>query len=266
MPFPPFFHPTGCLRIPTELPAFSYAHARTWRDRRLSVSESLRTSDAPPLQFTLDAIHGLAPQLMEASQHTIIQPRSHDDHSIALCIPPPPPLPIPTHVLRITFSVPNEKTDVPFHGLVWSLKCRILACLYPSTCDSGYLPSPSPSPPTVPLPLPLGSTVRMVSLPIVTLSIPFRTVWPVLYTYIHANSTAALLSNLITYPITPPAFDSQSTELGTVIARLERVRRLWHDVNALEVEDEELWETMARAWSVLVAKLGEKLSENPQPP
>ncbi|KAK4332472.1 hypothetical protein RTBOTA2_000651 [Rhodotorula toruloides] len=277
-PFPPFFHPTGRLRIPTELPAFPYA--RTYRDTRPAASELLRMPDEPPRQFTLDAIHELAPQLMEASQRTIIQPRPYTpsldkpstDNPPALCIPPPAPLPFPTHVLQITFPVSRETTDVPIHGLVWSLKCRTLAHVHTSTYDSGYPPSPSPSPPAAPSPLQLGSTARvssimpLISLPIVPISIPFRTVWPVLYTYIHTGSTASLLGNLITYPIPPSPFESRPTELGAVIARLERVRRLWHDVNALEVEDEELWDTMAKAWSVLVAKLREELAEDVQPP
>lgn len=213
---------------------------------------------------------------MEASQRTIVQPLPYTakpaaDQTRALCIPPPAPLPIPTHVLRISFAVSREETDVPVHGLVWSLKCRTLAHLHPTTCDSRYPPTPSPSPPTAPAPLPLGSTARvssvipLVSLPVVELSIPFRTAWPVLYTYIHTGSAASLLADLITYPVPPSPGETRQTELGAVVARLERVRRLWHDVCALEVVDDELWETMARAWSVLVAKLREEL-EDLQPP
>lgn len=56
-PFPPFFHPTGRLRIPTELPAFPYA--RTYRNARPTASELLWTPDEPPREFTLDAIHEL---------------------------------------------------------------------------------------------------------------------------------------------------------------------------------------------------------------
>lgn len=202
-------------------------------------------------------------QLLEAARQTTLQPHQiyapdgkDDTRTSALCIPPPPPLPAPTHILVLSFTACGETILLPIHQSVWATKARFLAHL-----DGTAAASAADE-------LRKGQ-LNLISLPIIRHAIPFRTVWPVLYQYLHLGSTAAVLQDLLTFPVPPSPLSSdpadvQQRQLGALIARIERIRRLWLNVVALEADtDIELWELMNRAWSVLVAELKEGLNGGP---
>lgn len=74
------------------------------------------------------------------------------------------------------------------------------------------------------------------------------------------------MADLLAHQVPPSPLSSEPPEvqqyqMGALIAKLERIRRLWHDAVALGAENEELWEALARAWGVLLAELTEKLEE-----
>lgn len=142
---------------------------------------------------------------------------------------------------------------MPIHQAIWTARTRVF---------------PRPDSPTPPFPLPRTPPSRqnLISLPTIRFSVPFKTIWPILYDYVHAVSTAAVLADLLTHQVPPSPLsheplEVQQYQMGAIIAKLERIRRLWHDVVALGAEDEELWDALARAWSVLLAELTEELDE-----
>ncbi|BGP10216.1 hypothetical protein JCM10049v2_006099 [Rhodotorula toruloides] len=219
--------------------------------------------DASPQPFGpfLTPSGSLRAECLEAATRTTIQPHLVYDpdggdptaRSFALCIAPPATLPLPTHVLHLTFSACGETLLVPIHQTIWAIKTRLFA-----RPDSPLPPPPPPWPPP--------SRRNLISLPIVRFSVPFKTVWSILYEYVHTGSTAAVLADLLAHQVPPSPLSSEPPEvqqyqMGALIAKLERIRRLWHDAVALGAENEELWEALARAWGVLLAELTEKLEE-----
>ncbi|KAJ8293117.1 hypothetical protein OF846_003819 [Rhodotorula toruloides] len=205
--------------------------------------------DASPQPFGpfLTPSGGLRAECLEAATRTTIQPHLVYDpdggdptaRSFALCIAPPATLPLPTHVLHLTFSACGETLLVPIHQTIWAIKTRLFA-----RPDSPLPPPPPPWPPP--------SRRNLISLPIVRFSVPFKTVWSILYEYVHTGSTAAVLADLLAHQVPPSPLSSEPPEvqqyqMGALIAKLERIRRLWHDAVALGAENEELWEALARA-------------------
>ncbi|BGP10169.1 hypothetical protein JCM10049v2_006052 [Rhodotorula toruloides] len=232
--FPPFLTPSGNLRIPSSLPEGE--------------------GDSPAV------ILGM--QMLEAARKTTIQPSQNyvpdettDTRTSALCIPPPAPLPAPTHLLELKFTACGETLLVPIHEGLWAKKSRFLSHL-----DGNASPAPA---------ILRKGQLRIIPLPIIRHSLPFRTVWPVLYQYIHVGSTAAVLQDLLTFPVPPSPLSSdpadvQQHQVGAVVARIERIRRLWLDVVALEADtDIALWDAMDRAWNVLLTELKEGLHGSP---
>ncbi|BGP02167.1 putative uncharacterized protein CLP1 [Rhodotorula toruloides ATCC 204091] len=254
-PFGPFLTPSGSLRVPSTLPQFPALAGRvpTPDDSRPATPED-GVGQADPLAE-------LGAKCLEAATRTTIQPHLVYDpgggdsttRSFALCIAPPATLPLPTHVLHLTFSACGETLLIPIHQTIWAVKTRLFA-----RPDS---PLPPPPPPWPPL-----SRQNLISLPIVRFSVPFKTIWSILYEYVHTGSTAAVLADLLAHQVPPSPLSAEPPEvqqyqMGALIAKLERIRRLWHNVVALGAENEELWEALARAWAVLLAELTEELEE-----
>jgi hypothetical protein len=105
-----------------------------------------------------------------------------------------------------------------------------------------------------------------VSLPIIRFTVPYQTLWPILHNYIYTGSTVAVLADLLMHQVPPSPFSAEPPEVQqyqtrALVAKLERIRRLWHNAAALGVEDEALWLVMARAWGVWLAELMEELEE-----
>ncbi|KAK4331273.1 hypothetical protein RTBOTA2_006965 [Rhodotorula toruloides] len=105
-----------------------------------------------------------------------------------------------------------------------------------------------------------------ISLPIIRFTVPYQTLWPILYDYIYTSSTVAVLADLLKHQVPPSPFSAEPPEvqqyqMSALVAKLERIRRLWHNAAALGVEDEALWLVMARAWGVWLAELMEELEE-----
>ncbi|BGP34156.1 hypothetical protein JCM10296v2_005971 [Rhodotorula toruloides] len=253
--FPPFLTPSGNLRIPSSLPYFPA------RERREASKLEVRNSDSDDDREGDSPAVILGMQMLEAARKTTIQPsqsygsdETTDSHTSALCIPPPAPLPAPTHLLELKFTACGETLLVPIHEGLWAKKSRFLSHL-----DANAPPSPANL---------REGQLRIIPLPIIRHSLPFRTVWPVLYQYIHVGSTATVLQDLLTFPVPPSPLSSdpadvQQHRLGAVVARIERIRRLWLDVVALEADtDIELWDAMDRAWNVLLAELKDGLHDS----
>ncbi|BGP26470.1 hypothetical protein Rt10032_c11g4575 [Rhodotorula toruloides] len=254
-PFGPFLTPSGSLRIPSTLPQFPAFVGR--------VPTPADSRAATPVTGSgqADPVAELGADCLEAATRTTIQPHLVYDPggggdsptpSFALCIAPPAALPLPTHVLHLTFTACDETLLVPIHHSIWAIKTRLFA-----QPDSPLSPPPPPYDPPLP-------RQNLISLPIVRYAVPFKTIWSILYEFVHTGSTAAVLANLLTHQVPPSPLSAeprQRYQLGALIAKLERIRRLWHDVVALGAEDEELWEALARAWAVLLAELTEELNE-----
>ncbi|GAA6046210.1 hypothetical protein NBRC10513_002203 [Rhodotorula toruloides] len=256
--FPPFLTSSGNLRIPSSLPYFPA------RERGEASEPEVRNSDSDDDREgegdSPTVILGM--RMLEAARQTTIQPSQNyapdettDSRTSALCIPPPAPLPAPTHLLELKFTACGETLLVPIHQGLWANKSRFLSHL-----DANASPAPADL---------RDGQLRIISLPIIRHTLPFRTVWPVLYQYLHVGSTAAVLQDLLTFPVPPSPLSSdpadvQQHQLGAVVARIERIRRLWLDVVALEADtDIELWDAMDRAWNVLLAELKDGLHESP---
>ncbi|GAA6047846.1 hypothetical protein JCM3770_004671 [Rhodotorula araucariae] len=105
------------------------------------------------------------------------------------------------------------------------------------------------------------------------------TPWPLLHRYVYDGSAAQLLNSLLGAPATPSAQPRPAAlpndgatgggaqrplatgehqgQLDSLLIRLMRVREVWLNAARLEMSDRTLWETLARAWGILMAELGE---------
>ncbi|GAA5988842.1 hypothetical protein JCM11641_005038 [Rhodosporidiobolus odoratus] len=160
------------------------------------------------------------------------------------CTSPKLPLPRPTFAFYLTFADTRTTVTVPAHGLTWALMSPLLYEMSRSRAFTEETPQP------------------ILHLPVVDLSMPSRSAWPILHDYVYTLSTADLLSTLLAAPpssATPHPPDSQ-TQLDSLVARLRRVQQLWSNTVALQISDEGLWETMRRAYEVLVQETRDVLS------
>lgn len=158
----------------------------------------------------------------------------------------------PTHVLNIHFADGHEPYRTPVHGLLWALQCPVLAHLSKrrDAADADATRDDS------------------VLLPLVRVDLPCRPSWPLLHRYIYDGSPAALLAGLLSPPAArtqlPSAGKTQSSlnvALDGLVMRLARVREVWLDAASLEMSDAALWDTLERAWAVLVAELQELVGQ-----
>ncbi|KAL8276418.1 hypothetical protein RQP46_011170 [Phenoliferia psychrophenolica] len=231
-----------------------------------------------PIGYFLGKLKELGPQLMQSASVTQIQiPPGKDLPSHIACrvAPLPPNTPSnlgpisPSHVLAIKARDSERTLLLPVHGIVWAARSPGLAIL-----SSGPSLQPaSPHLPTTPAPSPSH-------LPVVNITLPSSLAIPFLQGWIYTSSSLFLLSSLLPKHPTPspppaslspllnPAPPPTPTTAASVaealshlhskelLDRVEVVHGLWQDVVALEIPDEELWSTMSRAWSILVAALG----------
>ncbi|PRQ69743.1 hypothetical protein AAT19DRAFT_12719, partial [Rhodotorula toruloides] len=155
---------------------------------------------------------------------------------------PPASLPTPTHVLHLTFSNSEKTIFAPIHRDIWAVKTRLFARTESTNPGCGTT---------------LFARTESINPPL-----PYQTLWPILYDYIYTSSTVAVLADLLKHQVPPSPFSAEPPEvqqyqMSALVAKLERIRRLWHNAAALGVEDEALWLVMARAWGVWLAELME---------
>lgn len=140
---------------------------------------------------------------------------------------------------RPHFSDTGERCSTPVHGLLWACQSPKLARLSRRQDPRASVPSPADS----------------LFLPRVSLSIPCRSGWPILHRYICAGSTARLLDSLLAQPhslATSMRLTEDQRRANMHFMRLLRIREVWLDAVALELSDRQLWETLRRAWDVVV--------------
>ena len=221
---------------------------------------------------------------LEAAKRTIIHTRfgheAGEGESSVLSIDPPASLPTPTHVLHLTFSNSEKTIFAPIHRDIWAVKTRLFARTESTNPGCGttlFARTESINPPcgttlfarTESTNPPCGTTLlrrNHISLPIIRFTVPYQTLWPILYDYIYTSSTVAVLADLLKHQVPPSPFSAEPPEvqqyqMSALVAKLERIRRTWHNAAALGVEDEALWLVMARAWGVWLAELMEELEE-----
>ncbi|BGO96765.1 Clp1-like protein [Rhodotorula toruloides ATCC 204091] len=246
--FPPLRQSPGRLQVPYELPR-PPAFPRVSLDD-LELDEDLADSKAP-LEFVLSVMRNMAADLLQASESCEIldEPPIVDEStqtSFFRCKPPPAHLPTPTHILDLDFSDTGERYTTPVHGLLW-------ACQSPKMSRLSRRQDPPSS---------ASSTDGSLFLPRVSLSISHRSAWPFLHRYLYDGSSAHLLDSLLAQPPSR-ASTSRANEHEQHLARLERIREVWLDAVSLELSDRQLWETMRRAWGVVVAGLREVARARP---
>lgn len=204
------------------------------------------------------------------------------------CTRPPAPLPLPTHLLELHFLDTGERYRTPVHGLLWALQSPLL----PQLCRRFVLPSSTTSSSavdpghaaanhhngaaTVGGGAPEGTELL---LPLVQFALPCRAAWPLLHRFLYDGSAAQLLNGLLAPPdsVLPHRnFDPRSPStpttttrdaaqplLDSLVVRLMRVREVWLDAHALELSNRHLWDTLERAYTTLVAELGEAAADLP---
>ncbi|BGO92996.1 hypothetical protein NBRC10512_004217 [Rhodotorula toruloides] len=247
--FPPMRQSAGRqLQIPYELPR-PPAFPRVSLDD-LELDEDLADSKAP-LEFVLSVMRNMAADLLQASESCEIldEPPIVDEAtqtSFFRCKPPPAHLPTPTHILELDFSDTGERYTTPVHGLLW-------ACQSPKLSHLSRRQDPPSS---------VASTDNSLFLPRVSLSIPCRRAWPFLHRYLYDGSSAHLLDSLLAQPPSR-ASTAQANAHEQHLARLERIREVWLNAVSLELSDRQLWETLQRAWDVVIAGLGEVARARP---
>ncbi|KAK4705471.1 hypothetical protein P7C70_g723, partial [Phenoliferia sp. Uapishka_3] len=214
-----------------------------------------------------------APLLLSATRTNIIMPPGPQLPDWIECRPPAlsqstltaAPHISPSHLLAISSPDSPRTLLLPVHGLVFASRSPGLSILssHPSLQhSSSNLPtSPSPSP---------------SHLPVVPLSLPSSLAVPIIQAWIYLASPSLLLSSLLPkIPRPPPSLSSilnppdpgppdaaamaeslSQVSSKVLLERVALVHGLWQDVVALEMADSELWETMGRAWAILVASLG----------
>ncbi|TNY23125.1 Clp1-like protein [Rhodotorula diobovata] len=264
LPFPPFHLPNGRVRIPVSLPP-NPDFLPVQLDE-LDVDDELALSGAT-LDFTLSSLHNSAHTLIQASQATGGQDRAplttHESpFPLVRCTRPPAPLPLPTHLLELHFLDTGERYRTPVHGLLWALQSPLL----PQLCRRFVLPSSTTS-------------SSALLLPLVQFALPCRAAWPLLHRFLYDGSAAQLLNGLLAppdsvlphrnfdprSPTTPTTTtrDAAQPLLDSLVVRLMRVREVWLDAHALELSNRHLWDTLERAYTTLVAELGEAAADLP---
>ncbi|BGP36840.1 hypothetical protein JCM10449v2_000742 [Rhodotorula kratochvilovae] len=263
--FPPFALTDGRLRIPTHLPPTPYFSPVTLD--ALDLDGDLVQSGTT-LEFALAYLQRMAYQLLQAEASTVELDEPPKDSTSApplvRCRPPPRSSPsIPTHLLELTFTDTHELYRTPVHGLVWALQCPPLAHLSRQHVareeDDALL------------------------LPLAAFDMPHRPAWPLLHRYLYDGSAAQLLNGLLGAPAPPPATGAAGSRTGSgggggaprspaeeeqqlldsLLIRLMRVREVWLNAVRLEMSDCKLWDTLSRAWAILVTELGEVAARIP---
>lgn len=168
-------------------------------------------------------------------------------------------LPRPSIVFAVTFADTNETVELAAHGLVWAATESPEFDAISTLLDSH--PPPRFAPEHV------GSHI---ALPCCPMRVPYFPAWQPLHDYVHDQSTEHLLEFLLHAPqeedhrvpastrmsdlLADRSQDVTRAEYGELIDKLERVRQLWMNAVALQIGDDGLWDTMALAWSTLVAR------------
>ncbi|GAA6001629.1 hypothetical protein JCM10207_002238 [Rhodosporidiobolus poonsookiae] len=189
----------------------------------------------------------------------------------SLACTPAPDLPHPTCLLDIFFVDTQEHHLVPAHGLAWALASSRLSALSKSHShlDGEHL-----------------------LLPVHPLHLPSQPTFHLIEHYIYTRSHAQLLNDLLGNPSSPSSPPSASSSSATSpspasvppspppplegergapqhatnglgepfrypLERVQRIQQLWQNAVALELADAAFWDTLRRAWSVLVADLRE---------
>lgn len=166
-----------------------------------------------------------------------------------------PALPQPSVVLLLSFSDADEVLAVPAHGLVWA------ATESPEfESISSLLDEPPPPPP-------LDDDEAIEShhlvLPTYPVRIPHCEAWQPLHDFIYDQSSSHLLEYLLHAPrdhsrAIPQSSSHQDLERDDDLAKLERIRQMWTNVVALQIADDDLWDTMSLAWSTLSERIASR--------
>ncbi|BGP43491.1 hypothetical protein JCM10449v2_007526 [Rhodotorula kratochvilovae] len=267
--FPPFHLPNGRLRIPTHLPPNPDFLPVQLDD--LDVDDELVNSGAT-LEFTVATLQNSAHTLIQASHATggkdnepFTSPASA--FPLVRCTRPPPPLPFPTHLLELHFADTGERYRTPVHGLLWALQSPRLPHLCRRFVAPASLSGDDHSTDGVGTLSNTAAAARAredeLLLPLVTLAMPCRAAWPLLHRFLYDGSAAQLLNGLLSVPEPLPqraldlrsAPDPAQPALDSLLVRLMRVREVWIDAHALELSNRHLWDTLDRAYTILVAEL-----------
>lgn len=157
-------------------------------------------------------------------------------------------------MLELQFTDTGEHYRTPVHGLVWALQSPLL----PQLCRRFVPPGQGVDDATSPS--------NEFLLPLVAIRIPCRPAWPLLHKYLYDGSAAQLLNSLLATPdalpprtlsldAAAPPPDPLQPQLDSLVTRLMRVREVWLDAQALELSDRKVWDTLERAYDVLVSEL-----------
>ncbi|TKA56393.1 hypothetical protein B0A53_01963 [Rhodotorula sp. CCFEE 5036] len=249
--FPPFVGSDGETRIPKQLPdrpAFETA----------AVPYLPLDGEFVPTAFVRDVLQSIAGDLLTSIDQAIILSEPGPQIGFRV-VDASPSLPQPSVVLLLSFSDTDEVLAIPAHGLVWAATESPEFESLSSLLDE---PPPSPS-----LDDDKAVESHHLVLPTYPVQIPHYEAWQPLHDFIYDQSSSHLLEYLLHAPRAhPPAVPqspaNQDLERNDNLDKLERIRQLWINAVALQIGDDDLWDTMSLAWTTL----SERSVPHSQPP
>ncbi|GAA5988769.1 hypothetical protein JCM10908_006162 [Rhodotorula pacifica] len=237
--FPPFSGPDGVTRLPAEIPR------RPAFDKTPLLYLPV-DGIAIPTAFVREKLGALGHELLQSAKQASIVQNGSGDRVRVVNAPAYPP---PSVVLTITFHDTGHSLETPAHALVLvATESRVLTPCY----DLLALRPAN------------HERVRTyVVLPTFPLHLPSYDAWPLLHDYLYTRSSDQLLQELAPASAADAAssiangfrVDTVKAQRRDDVRRLDLVRQLWLSVVALQLDDEELWEVMARAWRMLYDRI-----------
>ena len=171
----------------------------------------------------------------------------------------------PSHVLAIHAPDARRVLLLPVHGLLWASKALELSIL---SSRPAYQPT-HPILPSHPAPAEPSLAEGEMRLPVVHLQMPSSLAFPLLQSWIYHASPAALLKMLLPplQPVSPSLAPLMNREVLSVadevcrqpkpllLRHINLVHACWQDGVAIGLTEREYWETLARAWCILLSAL-----------
>ncbi|TFK52754.1 hypothetical protein OE88DRAFT_1656321 [Heliocybe sulcata] len=248
---PVYSSPSALVHLPRTLQKPSYKEVN--KDVLASIEPGLRDV---PVEYVKRGIAQQAQEMLAAiSAVGASVPKSVPRASIPSAVPatisPSAAHVCPTHILAIASSSQAGASPsialIPTHQIVLAAHCANI----PS------FPKPSPA-----------SDSGRVTIPIVPLTVPSASTFPLLHAYLYTKRLDALLTNLLPIPLqllpsatpTPDELKRASHHLAStamfsadhLTRYVSLVHSLWKNIVALGVFEKELWQALDLAWEVVV--------------
>ncbi|KZT25996.1 hypothetical protein NEOLEDRAFT_1155904 [Neolentinus lepideus HHB14362 ss-1] len=239
---PVYSSPSSLVHLPRNLQKPSYKEIS--RDVLAGIEPGLRDV---PVEYVKRGIAQQSQEMLAAiSAVSASVPKSIPRANIPASIPATASPACPTHVLAVaSASSPGSVTLIPTHHLVLAAHCANVPAL----------PAAAPG---------------RAAIPVVPLTVPSASTFPLLHAYLYTKRLDTLLTSLLPVPaqLLPAAHQVADTQLmraashhlaATAMFSADHMTRyvalvhaLWKNVVALGVFDKELWQALDLAWEVVV--------------